>query len=59
MKRIEFKGGDWPDRETSLGGMCHAAMLEFVALHIAVARRATMTPEQLEIFEAEVRGEGK
>lgn len=27
VQRIEFKGGDWPDEETSLGGMCESALV--------------------------------
>lgn len=29
-QRLEFKGGEWPDKETDLGGVCEVALVSFL-----------------------------
>lgn len=31
VQRIEFKGGEWPDRETGLGGLCETSLASSIA----------------------------
>ena len=30
-QRLEFKGGNWPDNETSLGGICESSLASHIA----------------------------